>query len=937
MNDLGALYTRIEADTKGLDKAESAIKSFAGKAAGYFAGIASTAALASAVKSVTLLTARYDQMGVVMNVVGKNAGYNAKQMSDYQKGLESTGISMISARENLTKMAQAQIDLTKSTELARVAQDAAKIGNINSSEAFSRMIQGIQAGEVEILRNIGLQVNFEQGYQNTAAALGKTTAQLSNQEKVMSRANETLRAGQLANGVYAASLETVSGKLGSMPRLIENIKVRSGDIFQPATVVILDKFKKSLDVLNNYLDKNAGNFKDWAASMKNVAKYLLDSEGFIKQYGGGLATLAGIITGAKVAQIAFNIVARANPYILVGGVLIAFFLKFNEALGEHGIKLKNVTTVMENFARSFSGLSAVIAGDLNLWRYISSGPEGLKKALSEIPSEIEKAKTKVIELETLLKDFENYKQPWYLPKGNDLSPNIEAIKGEIEKYKKIIEDSKLEERIKASMVDPWNSAERELQKSMNLMKGTAKRDLKIIQDEYEKHRDAIFKINDQIKQNQLSGDQLVRDLKREGMTKGAAEADLKKEAQEYVALMEKAKKTWEGLKNAKSKEDVAKKDAAFEDIMKYADVAQSKFLEMDRTSSTTKADVIKNIEGIIQAKDKALQASKQVEVTAANALITEGGTAVASQLFEDVKTKANEITAITYPKMGEAFVKVWNDGKESANLVFTNIEERAAETGKKISENIWVVPEGTTDFSDKVKALYADVDKAALEGSKETTKNIIKNNGNVDESVKKIEGVWTNVWDEASKAADESMNRMLEKIAKVKAAAASVKMPSSSSSNAYQSGGMIQRLKDGGMAVWNKMNAIKASTGRFFSGFGGGDKIPILGEAGEYMINKYKVREAGPDTAAAFNAGNWGKVIQNLLPKLSTGGPTPSVFPRQALAYGGGVQNFDPGSDQGSIRNYFIQGSLDPISVRASDKDADRLLSALQRKYRSRS
>ena len=81
MIDIGSLYTRIEADTSGLNKAETNIAAFAKRAAGYFAGIASVAAIGAAIKEVTFATARFDTLGVVMEVVGKNAGYSAREMA----------------------------------------------------------------------------------------------------------------------------------------------------------------------------------------------------------------------------------------------------------------------------------------------------------------------------------------------------------------------------------------------------------------------------------------------------------------------------------------------------------------------------------------------------------------------------------------------------------------------------------------------------------------------------------------------------------------------------------------------------------------------------------------------------------------------------------------------------------------------------------------
>src|SRR4030067_45820 len=118
--------------------------------------------LAGLISEMATLNARFETMSVVMSGVGRNAGYSANEMTGFEMALRKTGISMIEARENITKMAQAQLDLTKSSELARVAQDAAVIGGINSSEAFARMVHGIQAGPTETLRTIGIHVNFEQ-------------------------------------------------------------------------------------------------------------------------------------------------------------------------------------------------------------------------------------------------------------------------------------------------------------------------------------------------------------------------------------------------------------------------------------------------------------------------------------------------------------------------------------------------------------------------------------------------------------------------------------------------------------------------------------------------------------------------------------------------------------------------------------------------------
>jgi hypothetical protein len=912
MNDLGALYTRIEADTKGLNKAESHIKAFATRAAASLAAVASVSAVVAGIQKVTMLTARYDTLGIVMDNVGKNAGYSSKQMAEYQSALQKTGISMISARTTMAKMAQAQIDLSKSSDLARVAQDAAVIGNINSSEAFERMIQGIQSAEVEILRNIGINVSFEESYKELAAQLKKNVADLSVQEKTQARVNSVLKAGAGIQGTYAASMNSAGKQWLSLQRYVEDTQVKLGRLFQPSFSTIVKEITDKIKKFSESLDEKT--LKSWSEKINGAVSGTINFANSIGELSDKLGS-----PNLKELSVIAGILVRFGPNAAgaAAGVITLNNSLDNLGLGSVQNGFKSLTGSMQATQNVIDGLSG--KRDWNTGKWISE----------------------VQQIENKIKELQNRKEPWQLfPDPNETKRNAENIKSQIEALRGSLSEARIKDAIKESIADPWRSAEREAQVAMKAYSANTKRSLNQIEKEYEKHRDAILNINDQIKQNKLSGDQLIRELKREGMSKGSAEADLKKEAQEYVALMEKAKNTWEGLKNAKSKEDVAKKDAAFEDIIKYADVAQSKFLEMDRSSASVKSDVIKNIQGIVAARDQALNASKQVEVNAANALIKESDMTLASQLFDDVKTKAENITAVTYPAMSQAFSQVWAGGQESANIVFTNIEERAKEVGKQISDNMWVVPKDSSEFVGKVKEIgdkfttvYSGVEEISKKAQSVQSDNIEA----VISDLKPLGDVWEDVYELAAKAAEQATSKMLSAIEKVRRAAASVKMNLGGSvSRGYADGGAIQRLKDGGMALWNKTEAIRASTGRFFSGFGGGDKIPILGEAGEYMINKYKVREAGVDTAAAFNTGNWAKVVENLLPKLRLGGPMPSMFPRQALAFGGGVQDIVNNTSE-SPRNYYINGSTGPISVRASDREADRLLKVLERKYKGRS
>ena len=217
--------------TKGFGAMASAIKTVVAAYA--------TLKLASYVKESTMLAARYETLGIVLSVVGENAGYTADQMEAVAKSLQKSGISMIESRSVLTKMVQAQIDLNDATKLARIAQDAAVIGNINSSEAFDRMIHGIQAGMPLILRNIGIQVDFEEGYKRTAKALNTTTDALNAQQKMQSRADTVMLQGAKIAGTYEAAMTTAGKQITSFPRYLEDFKVKFGEAFNPSTAKLV--------------------------------------------------------------------------------------------------------------------------------------------------------------------------------------------------------------------------------------------------------------------------------------------------------------------------------------------------------------------------------------------------------------------------------------------------------------------------------------------------------------------------------------------------------------------------------------------------------------------------------------------------------------------------------------------------------------------------
>ena len=215
------------------------------------------------------MAARFETLGVVMQTVGRNAGYTGQQMMDASKGVQALGITMLEARESVTKMASAHIDLANAQGLARVAQDAAVIGGVNSSEAFKAMIYGIQSGQTEVLRTIGINVSFEASYKTLAAQLGTTAQALTEAEKTTARTNVVMAAGKDIAGAYEDAMGTAGKQMTSLARYSEDAKVKLGAVFNDTLLLAIGVYTGHLKESNAELDKltKDKSIEDWSQRM----------------------------------------------------------------------------------------------------------------------------------------------------------------------------------------------------------------------------------------------------------------------------------------------------------------------------------------------------------------------------------------------------------------------------------------------------------------------------------------------------------------------------------------------------------------------------------------------------------------------------------------------------------------------------------------------
>ena len=265
-------------------------------------------------KDAALLNARYETLGISMYQAGRNAGYMRSEMDAYQKALEKTGISMVESRNTLIQMSAASMDLANVTKLARAAQDLAVVGNTNSSEAFNRLVYGIKSGQMEILRTLGINVQFDEGYKKLAASIGKTSASLSENEKLQARTNVTMEAAVRYSGIYEEAMGTAGKQLGSLARYQENFKLIVGETFNEGLAFGVAAFTEELKGATEEakLLQAQGNLREWGRMMvatfaavvdagRLVANTLMVAQLTVRQFAiAGKSLLPG--SGLSIAQ-----------------------------------------------------------------------------------------------------------------------------------------------------------------------------------------------------------------------------------------------------------------------------------------------------------------------------------------------------------------------------------------------------------------------------------------------------------------------------------------------------------------------------------------------------------------------------------------------------------------------------------------------------------
>ena len=284
--DLGSAHGSIVIDAggvnRGLDDARRQVRDFDKSLQKVGGALTVTGGLLAGLAIKTTLTAaRTEELGVVLENVAKMTGHSMESIREQEKAVKDLGITTQVADSLLVKMMQNNLDLSRATDLARLAQDAAVISMEDSSAALDGILNGILTLQPEVLRNRGLMVNLQQAYAEFAREQGRTVTSLTNTEKQTIAFNEALKAGENIAGTYEAAMDTAGKQMRSMKRHVEELSNEFGQHLLPA--------------MGDIVEAGTGVLK-WARDLPEPLKATIAQVGGL---GAGLATL----TGAAIVAI----------------------------------------------------------------------------------------------------------------------------------------------------------------------------------------------------------------------------------------------------------------------------------------------------------------------------------------------------------------------------------------------------------------------------------------------------------------------------------------------------------------------------------------------------------------------------------------------------------------------------------------------------------
>lgn len=203
---------------------------FGNLAANAITGFAS--GLADLTKETVMYAARTEELGVALSAVAKANNMSTLELDQQEFAIKRLNITTQDTRQTLARFVAAEMDVSKASRLATVAQDLAVIAGRSTSEELNALIIAIQTLQSRNLRSAGVFITVDEVLDKLSRTTGRARDSFTTLEKQQAVLNAIMEYGSRVTGTYDAAMTTAAKQMRSMERLAAEAQNAFGGLFQ---------------------------------------------------------------------------------------------------------------------------------------------------------------------------------------------------------------------------------------------------------------------------------------------------------------------------------------------------------------------------------------------------------------------------------------------------------------------------------------------------------------------------------------------------------------------------------------------------------------------------------------------------------------------------------------------------------------------------------
>lgn len=297
-------------------------------------------ALDQVIANTDLTTKEVDQMRIALeqaNVVGGQA--DAVMLAFSRTGLATL-------RDEAGNLVVNFDDL-----LLRTKDLAASMG-ISSKKGVDALIKAIATGNVQMLDQLGVQVNLIATNKAYAESIGKSVSELTLQERQLALINEVMRQGESVAGTYKAVYDQLEKALSSTSDRMREAKEALAVLVEPAITAAVVALRDAFASLRDWANANQASLQKMgqqiAAIVPVIVNGLMVAIQFLLNHKEIILAFFTAI-GISIALFIGGLVLLHLKAILIFTALVALLTLFYKAYNTNFLGVKTITDFVVAF------------------------------------------------------------------------------------------------------------------------------------------------------------------------------------------------------------------------------------------------------------------------------------------------------------------------------------------------------------------------------------------------------------------------------------------------------------------------------------------------------------------------------------------------------------------------------------------------------------